>query len=112
MRKVIEALTFTALARYGTPRLDAGGIRYPDQMFGLHQSGHVTESYLLGILQRLPPGVTEIYSHASHVDAEARRWRPPDYESEAELAALTSPRVRAALEAAGIRRTSYRELAS
>jgi hopanoid biosynthesis associated protein HpnK len=107
LRKTVEAVIFRALAAFAMPRLQAHGIRYPDQMFGLHQSGHVTEPYLLGILDALSPGVTEIYSHASLIDAEAHRWRPADYESEAELAALTSPRVRAALSEKQITLTSY-----
>ncbi len=111
-RKLIEAVTFRCLTAYARPRLAAHGIRHPDQMFGLHQSGHVTEPYLLGVLHALPPGVTEVYSHAAVVDAEARRWRPADYESEAELAALTSPRVRQAVATEGIAPLSYRELAS
>lgn len=111
-RKLVESMTFKALAAYAQPRLAAHDIRHPDQMFGLHQSGHVTEPYVLGVLDALPAGVTEIYCHAAHVDAEARRWRPPEYESEAELAALTSDRVRAALSAAGIERISYRDLIS
>ena len=110
LRKVGETLAFRGLIRYAAPRLAAAGIRHPDQMFGLHQSGHMTETYLTGVLAALPPGVTEIYSHAAHVDAEARRWRPADYESEAELAALTGERVRAALRAGGIERISYRQL--
>jgi hopanoid biosynthesis associated protein HpnK len=110
LRKVSEALAFRGLIRYAAPRLTAAGIRYPDQMFGLHQSGHMTEAYLTGVLAALPPGVTEIYSHASHVDAEARRWRPADYESEAELAALTGDRARGVLRAGGIERISYRQL--
>jgi hypothetical protein len=54
--------------------------------------------------------VTEIYCHAAVPDAEACRWRPSDYESAAELAALTSPNVRAAIVAAGIIPMSYGEL--
>lgn len=110
MRKIAESLTFRRLAAFAAPRLQAHGIRHPDQMFGLHQSGHVTEPYLVGVIDALPPGVTEIYSHASVVDAEARRWRPADYECEAELAALTSPRVRTVLSAQNIERTNYRAL--
>jgi hopanoid biosynthesis associated protein HpnK len=112
LRKVMEAVTFRGLVRWAVPRLAAHGMRYPDQMFGLHQSGHVTEPYLLGVIAALPPGVTEVYSHASRVDAESRRWRPAEYESEAELAALTSARVRAALDAGGVPLMSYRDLAS
>jgi chitin disaccharide deacetylase len=110
LRKRTESVIFKALTAYALPRLTAQGIGHADQMFGLHQSGHVTESYFLGVIQALPAGVTEIYSHASIVDAEARRWRPADYESQAELAALTSRRVRAALAAAGIACISYRDL--
>jgi hopanoid biosynthesis associated protein HpnK len=110
-RKIAESLAFRRLTAFAAPRLIAHGIRSPDQMFGLHQSGHVTEPYLLGVIDALAPGVTEIYSHASLVDAEARRWRPADYECEGELAALTSVRVREALQARSIERTSYRALA-
>ena len=110
VRKVSESLTFRRLTAFAAPRLDAHGICYPDQMFGLHQSGHMTEPYLLGVMAALASGVTEIYSHASVVDAEARRWRPADYECDAELAALTSPRVRAMLSERQIELTSYRAL--
>jgi hopanoid biosynthesis associated protein HpnK len=112
VRKLFEAATFRALTRHAQRQLAAHGIRHPDQLFGLHQSGHVTERYLLGVLEALPSGVTEIYCHAAVSDDEARRWRPADYESAAELAALTSSRVGAAVRAAGIERISYRDLAA
>jgi hopanoid biosynthesis associated protein HpnK len=111
-RKLLEALIFRNLTRFARLRLAAHGIRHPDQMFGLHQSGHVTEPYLLGVLQHLPPGATEVYGHPALVDAEARHWRPADYESEAEVAALTSARVRAAMRAADIELASYGDLSS
>jgi len=111
VRKVLESVTFRGLVRWALPRLRAHGMRYPDQMFGLHQSGHMTEPYILGVIAALPPGITEIYCHASQVDTEARRWRPQDYECEAELSALTSGRVRATLDAQGVTRMSYRDLA-
>ncbi len=110
VRKLFEGAAFTALSRRARPRLAAAGIRHPDRMYGLHQTGHVSEEYLLSLLPQLPPGVSEIYSHAALPDDEARRWRPPDYASEQELQALTSPRVRAALDASGIARLTYRDL--
>jgi chitin disaccharide deacetylase len=111
-RKLVEALIFRNLTRYAHPRLAAHGIRHPDQLFGLHQSGHVDEPYLLSVLSALPAGLTEVYCHPALTDDEARRWRPADYESEAELAALTSPRVRQALRTSGIEPMSYEDLAS
>jgi hopanoid biosynthesis associated protein HpnK len=111
-RKLLEALIFRNLTRYARSRLAAHGIRHPDQMFGLHQSGHITEPYLLGVLQRLPAGITEVYGHPAIADAEARRWRPADYESNAEVEAFTSARVREALRAADIELVSYGDLTS
>jgi hopanoid biosynthesis associated protein HpnK len=110
LRKLFEATSFTALSRWALPRLRRAGLAYPDRMFGLHQTGHVSEEYLLSVLAELPPGVNEIYCHPAEIDDEARRWRPADYESERELAALTSARVRAAIERGGIELITYRDL--
>jgi chitin disaccharide deacetylase len=110
-RKAREAAIFTFLSRWAEHRLDRAGIRHPGRMFGLHQSGQVSEAYLLDLLPRLGSGVTEIYCHPGRWDAESRRWRPRDYEPERELAALTSPRVRASLTSLGVQRTTYRALA-
>ena len=110
-RKLFEAGAFGGLARWATPRLVAAGLRMPDRMFGMHQTGAVTEDYLLHLIETLPPGTSEVYCHpAETVDDEARRWRPADYRSDAELAALCSPRVRAAVAAAGIELIGYRDL--
>ncbi len=110
-RKVFEGVAFGSLARWAMPRLAAAGLRVPDRMFGMHQTGAVTEDYLLHVLAGLPPGTSEVYCHpAAVVDDEARRWRPADYRSDAELAALCSPRVRAAIDAAGIELIGYRDL--
>jgi hopanoid biosynthesis associated protein HpnK len=75
------------------------GLATPDAVFGLAWSGHMTEERLLRLIPRLPPGRNEIYFHpAAERDATLDRLMP-DYEHEAELAALLSPRVRAALAA-------------
>jgi hopanoid biosynthesis associated protein HpnK len=107
-RKLFEATAFTALSRWALPRLRRAGVRHPDRMFGLHQTGHVSEEYLLHVIRSLPPGVSELYCHAAQPDDESRRWRPPDYDPRSELAALLSPRVRAALEEEGVELVSYR----
>lgn len=111
LRKLFEATSFNALSRWARPRLQRARLRHPDRMFGLHQTGHVSEEYLLSVLADLPPGVNEVYCHPALIDDEARRWRPADYESEQELAALTSPRVRAAIDQAGIELITYHQIA-
>jgi hopanoid biosynthesis associated protein HpnK len=110
LRKSFEAAAFGALSRRAAPRLAAAGIRFTDRAIGLHQTGNVCEEYLLYVLGDLPPGVTEIYSHAAVLDEETAAWRPAGYRSDEELRALTSPRVRDAIEAGGIEIIRYRDL--
>lgn len=109
-RKSWEALIFTCLAWVAEKKLRDRGINFPDRLFGLHQSGNVNESYLLKLLPKLRAGVTELYCHPSFLPcAEVQRWTPT-YQRDTELAALTSPAVRAAVAGEGITLTSYRDL--
>jgi hopanoid biosynthesis associated protein HpnK len=109
-RKLFEAAVFAALSRRARKRLAGAGISHPERMFGLHQTGRISEQYLLTLLPQLPDGVSELYCHAALPDDECRRWRPADYESEQEVAALTSLRVRAEIERRGIELISYADL--
>ncbi len=64
------------------------GLRTNDQCFGLAWSGHMTEDRVRRLLDVLPDGDSEIYFHpAVERDATLRRLMP-DYEHEAEFAAL------------------------
>ena len=81
----------------------SAGMTAPDAVFGLAWSGHMTEARVLLLLPALPPGDIEIYFHpATHADATVAAFMP-GYEHAAELAALVSPAVRAALPAAPAR---------
>lgn len=111
-RKLFEGTAFALLARRARPRLSAAGLASPDRVFGLHQTGHVTEAYLMHVLATLPAGTTEIYCHAGEPDEESRRRRPADYEPQAEMAALLSARVREAVAGFGVELVGYRALAS
>ncbi len=78
----------------------AAGITTNDAVFGLAWTGHMTEERVLALLPHLPPGLNELYFHpACGRDAALDRLMPT-YQHEAELAALVSPRVRAAMQAA------------
>lgn len=85
---------------------NAKGLVVPERTFGLLRSGLMDEEYVLFLLSNLPEGLTEIYFHPS---ASARDRAKdsgaapaPSHRSYAELAALTSPRVRKFLEEARI----------
>lgn len=64
------------------------GVATNDHCFGLAWSGHMTTDRLRYLLRHLPDGDSEIYFHpAARRDAVLARLMP-DYEHEAELAAL------------------------
>ncbi len=60
------------------------GLVVNDQAFGIAWTGHMTADRVDALLAHLPPGLSEIYSHP----ATAKHPLMPDYEPEAELAAL------------------------
>ena len=75
----------------------AAGVASDDAVFGIAWSGQMTEARVLRLLRNLPAGTSEIYFHpAQHRDALIAALMP-DYAHEAELAALLSPAVKAAL---------------
>jgi chitin disaccharide deacetylase len=91
-------------------RLRMANMLYNDRLFGVAASGAMDETKLLAILSRLPPGVTEIYLHPAvesgpAIAASMRKYRHSD-----ELAALLSPRVRAAIAAGGFGHGGYADL--
>jgi hopanoid biosynthesis associated protein HpnK len=66
----------------------AAGVVANDHCFGLGWSGHMTTARIRHVLRHLPDGDSEIYFHpAARRDAVLDRLMP-DYEHEAELAAL------------------------
>ncbi len=110
VRKVFEGGVFHALATYAAPRLRAAGIATADRVYGMHQTGHVDERYVLALLSALPPGVSELYCHPAEGPPAPLARHQPGYDHAGEVAALTSPRVRAALRTADVALTSYAQL--
>jgi hopanoid biosynthesis associated protein HpnK len=107
-RKVVEAGIFRALSRRTRRRMAEQGMHSTDWLFGLHQSGNLTEEYVIGVIARLPPGLTELYFHpAADLGGE-----PPALEAQREVSILTGRRLRAALEGRGVRLTNFAEIAS
>jgi hopanoid biosynthesis associated protein HpnK len=71
-------------------RYRAAGLLTPDRLFGLHWSGRMTQSRLLGLIRNLPDGLSEIYLHpATGAFPAAAR----NYHYREELDALLDPEV-------------------
>lgn len=110
LRKCAEGTVFGVLAARARPRLAAAGIAFADRVVGMHQTGAVDEPYLLDLLARLPPGVTELYCHPAIGRAAVTAPHQRGYRNDDEVAGLTSPRVRAALDAEGVALARYPDL--
>jgi hopanoid biosynthesis associated protein HpnK len=109
--KIAQGLIFTWLSRRARVLADAAALAYNDHLFGLTHDGRMTEEHILGLISRLKPGVTEICFHpALDPDPELRHWGPA-YRRAEELAALLSPRLQDALNAAGVALIDFRRLA-
>jgi len=91
-------------------RLRAAGIAHNDYLFGMAASGSMNEARLLEILGRLPDGATEIYLHPAVECGAAIAASMSAYRHTEELAALLSPRVRAAIAACGAATGGFRHL--
>jgi hopanoid biosynthesis associated protein HpnK len=108
--KIAQGLIFALLARRAERIARAAGLSFNDHLFGLLNDGRMTEAYLLGLVPRLQPGVTEIYCHPGlFADPELVRWAP-SYRRQEELAALLSPRLKVTLAATGVKITDFRKL--
>ncbi|WP_042303067.1 hopanoid biosynthesis-associated protein HpnK [Paraburkholderia kururiensis] len=94
-------------------RLVRAGIDHNDYVVGMANTGGMDEQVLLDTLARLPDGVGEIYCHPAApadagegpITASMHAYRHAD-----ELAALLSPRVAAAIEAAGAVRGGFADV--
>ena len=84
-------------------RLQRARIFHNERIFGIAGSGAMDEAGLLAILARLPPGVSEIYLHPATQSGSAITASMSHYRHAEELDALSSPRVRAALNAVAVR---------
>jgi hopanoid biosynthesis associated protein HpnK len=91
-------------------RLRRAGIQSNDHVFGLCDSGAMDETTVLRRLRELPAGTTEMYFHPATRRCPEIDRGMSDYRHEAELAALTSPRVREALDALNIRPIAFADL--
>ena len=93
-------------------RLRRAGMACNDQIYGLGHSGAMNEARLLEVLAALPPGVSEIYLHPATLSGSAISASMAQYRHGAELQALLTPAVRAALEDPSLMLGGYGDIAA
>lgn len=106
VQKTAWHLVFAGLAAWGRRKIGASGLATAGRVYGLMQSGQMSEDYVCRLLSTLKPGTAEIYFHPStHPQRESLGPNPVD------LATLISPRIRRQIEARGILLSTYPGLA-
>ncbi len=106
-RKVMESVIFRVLSRRTFRLMRTRGIRTTDRLFGLHQTGHMNEAYVLEVIRRLPFGTTELYFHPAENGTDDPRQGPARIEAQI----LKSTRVREMIIASAARLTTFAEIA-
>ncbi|MBO1053228.1 MAG: hopanoid biosynthesis-associated protein HpnK [Dolichospermum sp. DET73] len=99
--KIIWSIVFGQLRRYGEGLLKANQIKFADRVYGLLQTGDMSEKYLLGLIPQIEAELVEIYSHPDLVNTEINNG------GEVELAALLSQQVREMLTVKGFELSNY-----
>jgi predicted glycoside hydrolase/deacetylase ChbG (UPF0249 family) len=86
------------------------GMKVPDAVLGLAETGGLSEERLLRVLDRLPTGTSELVCHPGAGDAAIGTAYGWHFHWDDEARALTSARVRESLERHGVRLVRYRDL--
>ncbi|MDF5708313.1 MAG: hopanoid biosynthesis-associated protein HpnK [Nostoc sp. S4] len=120
LTKLVWSGVFGKLRCYGERLLKSQGISFTERVYGLLQTGGITEEYLLALIPQIQANLVEIYSHPAMptagfstrrgVNANAIHGDPLNEElgtGEAELAALLSSQVREALLNNGFEITNH-----
>ena len=108
LRRRAEECVLRFMCRLNKRAVEANGLLIPDDFRGFSEAGVWDEDSLAQTVADLDGGLTEICCHPGADDGvdEQLHW---GYRWEQELAALTSPRVAAAIERNGVRLATYRD---
>lgn len=102
-------LPWLALMRY---RLRRAGLACNDYVFGLNDTGRMGLEAVTGVLENLPPGVSEIYLHPATFAWPGRDPGMAGYRCEDELAALVHPAVSEIVRRSGVECIGFCDLAA
>jgi predicted glycoside hydrolase/deacetylase ChbG (UPF0249 family) len=97
-------------SRLGSGRLRAAGVRTPDSLVGIAETGRLDEARLSAVVDALPEGTSELVCHPGAGNgpiASAYSW---GFRWDEEAAALTGPAIRERLRRQAVQLIAYRNL--
>jgi hopanoid biosynthesis associated protein HpnK len=102
--KIVWSIVFGQLRNYGESLLKTHNIKFADRVYGLLQTGNMSEEYLLSLIPQIEAELVEIYAHPTSVNTKINN------SGEIELKALLSERVREILSIKGFELSNYNQL--
>jgi hopanoid biosynthesis associated protein HpnK len=91
-------------------RIKRAGMVCNDQIYGLSDTGCMDQATLLGILQRIPEGASEVFFHPATQSPADQETGATGYHYQEEYAALVHPQSQQAVRAHGISLVAFRDL--
>lgn len=112
MKAICKSLALLYFKGNMARALNAAGITSPEHFLGFLDSANITEDVLLDIITNLEDQTTELVCHPGFLGPEVLNQYRFHKNSEAELYALTSPRVKKLAADIGVNFVSYAEFLS
>lgn len=106
-RDAARTVTISAFGLLARVLVRNAGLRTARHFRGIAIGSGWGEGALLGVVDRLPPGLTELMTHPGHPDDELARLTTLTDGRDRELAALTAPGVRDAARRRRVRLTHF-----
>jgi len=91
-------------------RLLGADVRINDCVFGIRDSGNMVRERMLALLQELPNGVTEIFSHPARGTWDGVEAAAAQYRFEDEFQALVDPEVKSTVTASGATLMTFKDI--
>ncbi|MBS0234086.1 MAG: hopanoid biosynthesis-associated protein HpnK [Proteobacteria bacterium] len=104
IRRFFNWAFYAGLTHRMRRKLESAGLRLNDHVFGVNDTGGMTEARILAYLENLPDGITELYAHP----AMGNDLGPESYPSVEEYRGLVSPVVRAKVAALGLHPLTFK----
>jgi hopanoid biosynthesis associated protein HpnK len=104
IRRFFNWAFYAGLTHRMRNKLKSAGLSLNDHVFGVTDTGGMTEARILAYLDHLPEGITELYAHP----AMGGDGRPQSYPSFEEYRGLISPTVRAKVAALGLHPLTFK----
>jgi len=107
-KQYLVARAVGVFARSFAKKLAKAGLLYAEHFYGLSQTGFLNVQGVLGILEDLPEGISELMCHPGYRDTDLfHSGTRLLAQREVEIQALTAPGVKKAVADRGIQRVSY-----